>query len=86
MHWGRNLVARKVDVADEVVVKWRIGEGGDWLRDALAGGLDGNVIVLLEVDTSVLLRWVVRNAKELTLETLVGWPRDVLSVPPLSVS
>lgn len=48
-------VAGERDVGDQVVIQRRVAEGEDGLRHILARGFDGNVVVLLEVDTSVLL-------------------------------
>lgn len=84
---SRDLVASQVDVADEVVIERRVGEDVDGLGNALTGSLDGDVIVFLEVDTSLLLAGRVgRNAKEFALNALVGRAGHVLAVDPASIA
>lgn len=86
LDWGWDLVVGQVDVAEEMVVQGRVGELEDWLGDIVSGSLDWDIIVLLEVDTSLLLGWVVGDTEELALHTRVGWARNVLAIPPLSVT
>jgi hypothetical protein len=86
LDWGWDLVVGEFDVADEMVIKGRVGELEDWLGHIVSGGLNWDIIVLLEVDTSLLLGWVVGNTEELALNTGVGWARNVLAIPPLSVT
>jgi hypothetical protein len=81
-----DFVARKLDVAEKVVIERGVGESGDGLGDTLAGGLDGDVVVLLEVDTSLLLRGIVGYTVELTLDTGVGGTGNVLAILPLSIT
>jgi hypothetical protein len=69
---GGNPVAGHLDVAAQVLIQRRGGELVNRLRDVLAGSLDGNVVVLLEVDTGVLLGRVVGSTEELTLDAGVG--------------
>jgi hypothetical protein len=69
-----------------VVVERRVFEGVDGLRDVIATSLNGNVIVVGEVDTSVLLRGVVGDAEELTFQTSVGRAGDVLAIAPLAIT
>jgi len=83
---SRNLVAGKLNVGNEVVIERRVGEGGDRLGDSLSGSLDGDVVVLLEVDAGLLLGRVVGDAIQLTLDAGVRWAGDVLAVSPLTVS
>jgi len=83
---SRHSVAGQLDVRDEVVVERRVGEVQDGLRNISTGGLDGDVVVLLEVDTGVLLRGVLGGSKEITLQTRVGRARNVLAVAPLTVT
>ena len=68
-----------------VVERW-VGERIHGFWDTLTGSLDWDVIVLLEVDAGLLLCWVVGNAEELTLDTCVCWPWDVLAVDPSAVA
>ena len=81
-----DLVARELDVAQKVLVERGVGESGNGLGDTLAGSLNGDVIVLLEVDTSLLLRGIVGYTVELTLDTGVGRARNVLAILPLSIT
>jgi hypothetical protein len=69
-----------------VVVERRVCETCDGFGNTLTRGLNGDVIVLLEVDTGVLLGGVVGHAKEIALKTLVGRARDVLAVLPGTVT
>ena len=86
LYWGRDTVPSELDVLDKVGLKRGVGEGQDRVRHILTRGFNGNVIVLLEVDTGVLLRRIVGSTKELTLKTRVGRSRNMLSIAPLAVS
>ncbi|TFB02208.1 hypothetical protein CCMA1212_005838 [Trichoderma ghanense] len=81
-----HLVAGHLNVAAQVLVQRGGGELVDGLGDVTARGFDGDIVVLLKVDTGVLLGRVVGSAKELALDTRVRRARDVLAVSPLSVS
>ena len=81
-----DVVAGESDVGNEVVVQRRVGEGEDGLGHVLAGSLNGNVIVLLEVDTGVLLGRVVGGTEELTLDTGIGRAGNVLAIAPLTIA
>jgi hypothetical protein len=74
------------DVLEEVVIERRVGEFEDGLGDIVSGGFDWDIIVLLEVDTGLLLGWVVCYAEKLSLQTWVWWSSNVLPVTPLSVT
>lgn len=76
----------ELDVLEEMIIERRIGEFEDRLGYIVAGGFDGDIIVLLEVDTGLLLGWVVSYAEKLSLQTWVGRSSNVLSVSPLSVT
>lgn len=52
----------------------------------MTAGLNRNIVVLLKVNASVLLRRVVGSSKELAFDTGVGRARNVLSVNPLAVA
>ena len=52
----------------------------------MARGLDGDVVVFLEVDSGVLLRRVVGGTEELALNAGVGGARHVLAILPSTVS
>lgn len=58
----------------------------DGLGDVTTRSFDRDIVVLLEVDTSVLLGRIVGSTKKLTLDTGVLGAGNVLSVPPLSIS
>jgi hypothetical protein len=68
-----------------MVVKRWVCESKDWLWDIVTRCLYWDVVVVGEVDTSMALIRIVRNAKELALgfDILGSW--NVLSVTPLSV-
>ena len=83
---SRDLVVGQLNVADKVVIQGRLGKLEDGLRDVAAGCLNRNVVVLLEVDTSLLLGGIIRNTKELALHTGVGRASDVLAITPLSIT
>jgi len=83
---GRDLVARELDVGDEVVIERRVGKGGNRVGDTLTASLDGDVVVLLEVDTAVLDVGVVGDTEQLALDTRVGGSGNVLAVSPLTVA
>jgi hypothetical protein len=69
-----------------MVIEGRVGEFEDWLGNIVTGGLNGNIVVLLEVDTSLLLGWVIGYAEKLSLQTWIRWSSNVLPVSPLSVT
>lgn len=83
---GRDLVASKLDVAQEMLVQRGVGEGQDGLRDIMAGRSDRDVVVLLKVDASVLLARVISSAEELTLDARVGVANDVLAIAPATLT
>lgn len=83
---SRNLVAGHLDVAAEVLIQRGGGELVNSLGDIATGGLDGDVVVLLKVDTGVLLGRVVGSTKELTLDSRVRRAGNVLAVSPLSIA
>lgn len=86
LNGSRDLVAGHLNVAAKVLIQRRSGELVDRLGDVTTRGFDRDIVVLLKVDTGVLLGRIVGSAEELTLDTGVGGTRNVLSVPPLSVS
>jgi len=81
-----NLVVSKLDIAAEMLIQRRSGELVDRLRNLMTRSLNGNVIVLLEVDTGVLLRGVIGGTKKLALDTGVSRARNVLSIAPLAIT
>lgn len=68
-----------------MVVQRRVGEGKDRLRHVLTRGLDGNVVVLLEVDTGVLLGRIILGTEELALNARVGRARHMFSILPATI-
>jgi hypothetical protein len=76
----------EIDVLEEMVIERRVGEFQDWLGDVVAGSFDRNIVILLEVDTCLLLGWVISYAKQLSLETWVWRSSDMLSVTPLPIT
>jgi hypothetical protein len=68
-----------------VIERW-VREHGDWVWHILTRGLDWYVVILVEVDASLLLAWVVGYAVQLTLDTLIGWAWNVLAVNPLAIA
>jgi len=83
---SRHSVASQLDVRDEVVIQRRVGEVQERLRNIVARSLDGNVVVLLEVDAGVLLRRVLGGSEQIALETGISGARDVLAVAPLAIT
>jgi hypothetical protein len=69
-----------------VVIKRRVGELQDGLGHIMTGGLDGNVVVLLEVDAGMLLRRILGSSEQIPLQARVGGARDVLAVAPLAIA
>jgi hypothetical protein len=59
-----------------------VAERQDRLRHVTTGGVDRDIVVLLEVDAGVLLARVVGSAKEITLEARVASTDDVLALNP----
>jgi hypothetical protein len=76
----------KLNVADQMVVKRWVGESEDWLRNVGTRSLDWNVIVFFEIDTSLLLGWVILDTEEFALFTWVGRTSDVLAITELTSS
>ena len=83
---GGHLVPSELDVGEEVGVQRGVAEGEDGLRNITTSGCNGDVVVLLEVDTGVLLGRVVGGSEEVALNTGVGGARNVLSVAPLTIA
>jgi hypothetical protein len=67
LNGGRNDVAGQLNVGDQVVVQRRVSKLSNRLWDIISGGLDGDIIVVGEVDSSLLLGGVVGNTEQLTL-------------------
>jgi len=80
------MVSRELNVCNEMVIQRGVAELGNGLGDILSRSFNGDVIVLFEVDTGLLLGRVLGNAEEFTLETWVCGPGNVFAVLPLSIS
>jgi len=76
----------ELDVTKEMIIQGRVGELGCGLWDVMSRGFDRDIIVLLEVDTSLLLSWVVNDTKEFTLHPGVSRAWNVLAVTPLTIT
>jgi len=76
----------QLNVFDEMLVQGRAGELESRLGHIATRGFDGDVVVLLEVDASVLLGGVIDGTEELTLNAGVGGPRNVLAIAPLAIA
>jgi hypothetical protein len=83
---GGDNIAGELNVGDQVVVQRGVGELSNGLGDVVTGGLNGNVIVVGKVDTSLLLGGVVGNTEQLTLHAGVGGTGNVLAVAPLAIA
>jgi hypothetical protein len=76
---GRLNVLGELNVLEEEGVQRGAGEGQDGLGDVVTGSLNGDVVVLLKVNTGALALLVL-SAVELTLETGVAGSRDLDAV------
>jgi len=83
---GGDNIAGELNVGDQVVVQRGVGELSNGLGDVVTGGLNGNVIVVGKVDTSLLLGGVIGNTEQLTLHAGVGGTGNVLAVAPLAIA
>lgn len=81
---SRDLVTSKADVLNEMFVERGACEGLDRVGNIVTGSLDRDVVVLLEVDASVLLGRVVGSSEEFSLKLSVLGTGDVLAVDPLT--
>jgi hypothetical protein len=52
----------------------------------LTGSFDRDIIVVGEVDSSLLLGRIVGNTEKFALDACIGWAWDVFAIAPLSVS
>ena len=73
---------RHSDILQKNGVQGRVGELEYGLGDASARGLNGDVVVLLEVDTGLLLGHIADVTEELLLEAGVATAGNVLAVAP----
>jgi hypothetical protein len=68
-----------------MVVKRWVCESKDWFWDIVTRCFHWDIVVVGEVDTSMALVRIVRNAEELALGLEILGSRNVLSVTPLSI-
>jgi hypothetical protein len=76
----------KLDVAEKMIIQRRVGELGCRLWDIMSRGFNRNIIVFLEIDTGLLLGWVINDAEEFALQTGIGRTWNVLAVTPLTIT
>jgi hypothetical protein len=67
-------------------VKGRTREGGNGFRDTSTGRFDGDIIILLKVDASVLFGRIFGIAVEFLLKAHVAPSGNVLAIPPNTVT
>ena len=79
---GRRRVVRHSNILQKNGVQGRVGKLEYGLGDASARGLNGDVVVLLEVDTGLLLGHIADVTEELLLEAGVATAGNVLAVAP----
>lgn len=76
---GRLSVLGELNVLEEEGIQRRAGEGQDGFGDIVTGSLNGDIVVLLKVNTGALAL-LVFSAVELALETGVAGSRDLDTV------
>lgn len=81
-----DLVTSKLDVAAQMLIERGSGKLENRLGNIISRSLNRDVVVLLEVDASVLLGRIVGSTEELALDAGVGRTRDVLAVLPLAIA
>ena len=86
MDGGGCVVTSVGDVLQENGVEWGAPKGSNGVWNSGAGSLDGDIVVLFEIDTGVLLGRVVGFTKELLLQTNAAPAYDVVSIPPSTVT
>jgi hypothetical protein len=67
-------------------VKGRAREGGNGVRDTGTSRFDGDIIILFEVDASVLFGRIFGIAVELLLKAHIARSDNVLAIPPNTVT
>lgn len=77
---GGLVVSSKLDVSQQVLLEGRRGESVDGLGHVVTGGLDGNLVVVIKVDTGGLESLVVSNAEDFNLGSLVPGAGDMLTI------
>ena len=79
-------VTSVADVLEEHRIQRWVRKLSNRLWHTSTSGLDGNVVVLLEIDTSVLLGGVILLAEELLLHAHVTAAGDVLALLPSTIT
>ena len=82
MDGGGGVVTSVGNILQENGVEGGVTEGSDGIWNSSAGSLDGDIVVLFEVYTGVLLGRIVGFTKKFLLQTNVTAARDVVSIPP----
>lgn len=82
----RSSVASQFDVANEVIVERRVGEGIDRVGDIMTAGFNRDIVIVGKVDASVSLGRIIRSAKQFSLDLWVRRTGDVLPISPLTIS
>ena len=82
MDGSRGVVTSAGNILQENGVKWGAYEGGNGVWDSGTGSLDGDIVVLFEIDAGVLFRRIVWVAKKFLLQTDVTRAHDVNTVLP----
>src|SRR3954454_7611205 len=67
LYWCRHSVSGELNVAKQMVVKRWVCESKDWFWDIVTRCFHWDIVVVGEVDTSMALVRIVRNAEELAL-------------------
>ena len=86
MDGGGGVVTSVGNILQENGVEGGIPKSSDGIWNSSAGGLDGDIVVLFEIDTGVLLGRVVGFTKKFLLQTDATPSYDVVSVPPSTVT
>ena len=86
MDGSGSSVTSVADVLEEHRIQRWVRKLSNRLWHTSTSGLDGNVVVLLEIDTSVLLGGVILLAEELLLHAHVTAAGDVLALLPSTIT
>ena len=86
MDGRRGVVASVGNIFQKNGVKRGVGEGGKGFWNSGTGSFDGNIVVLLEINTGVLFGGVVEVAKKLLLQRVAARTNNVSPVLPSTVT
>jgi hypothetical protein len=79
-------IASELNVGDQVVVQRGVSELGDGLGNVVTRRLNGDIVVVGKVNTSLLLGGVIGDTEELALHAGVGGAGNVLAIAPLAIA